>query len=531
MVWNEPGRPHDALAAPGVRLSPGEALVEVELATICPSDVRTVRGERPAHASARARARAGGPGRRRRRGRPSRPTASPLELGDRVVWSVAVGCGECDRCTRGLAAAVPVAREVRARTRAPRLGAVGRLRHPRAAACRHRHRARRRGHARAGWSRRPRAPRRPRSRRSTRHPPGSSSTARLVLVTGAGLIGLTVAALAIEAGADGDRLGTGCRAAGIRARDRRRAGRPGGAVGVARAARHALAAFGRARTARRCSSPSRRRARPRPCAPRSDPSASAASAVLVGSVAPGSEVCLDPESLVRRLVTVTAVHDYTGVAAAAGGRVPRALVATGAVRRARRRDASARRTRRRRSPRRRRAGTCASASRRGDAPPELAGRRATWGRDVAPGSGQHWVMISTGARARPPRRGPRVASGVGRPVPARPADERRGRGRGRRLHGQRDDDRGAALPDRHDPRVQRHDRVGARLGRARRRRVAAARGPAARAAARRRSGRCTRLDDAFEVEVELGGERMRFEHPDVAEAYGLALLELIGRSR
>ena len=49
MVWNEPGRPHDALAAPGVRLSPGEALVEVELATICPSDVRTVREIGRAH--------------------------------------------------------------------------------------------------------------------------------------------------------------------------------------------------------------------------------------------------------------------------------------------------------------------------------------------------------------------------------------------------------------------------------------------------------------------------------------------------
>ena len=40
-----------------------------------------------------------------------------------------------------------------------------------------------------------------------------------------------------------------------------------------------------------------------------------------------------------------------------------------------------------------------------------------------------------------------------------------------------------------------------------------------------------RLEDAFEVEIELGGETRRFEHPDVAEAYGLALLELIGRSR
>ena len=41
----------------------------------------------------------------------------------------------------------------------------------------------------------------------------------------------------------------------------------------------------------------------------------------------------------------------------------------------------------------------------------------------------------------------------------------------------------------------------------------------------------TRLDDTFEVQVEVSGERVRFEHPDVAEAYGLALLELIGRSR
>ena len=41
----------------------------------------------------------------------------------------------------------------------------------------------------------------------------------------------------------------------------------------------------------------------------------------------------------------------------------------------------------------------------------------------------------------------------------------------------------------------------------------------------------TRLEDSFEVEVELGGERVLFDHPDVAEAYGLALLELVGRSR
>jgi hypothetical protein len=41
----------------------------------------------------------------------------------------------------------------------------------------------------------------------------------------------------------------------------------------------------------------------------------------------------------------------------------------------------------------------------------------------------------------------------------------------------------------------------------------------------------TRLEDAFEVEVEIAGERLRFEHPDASEAYGRALLELVSRSR
>jgi hypothetical protein len=39
-----------------------------------------------------------------------------------------------------------------------------------------------------------------------------------------------------------------------------------------------------------------------------------------------------------------------------------------------------------------------------------------------------------------------------------------------------------------------------------------------------------RLPDAYEVEIEVGGETLRFEHPDASEAYGLALLALIGRS-
>ncbi|WP_149084696.1 MULTISPECIES: pilus assembly protein CpaE [Microbacterium] len=41
----------------------------------------------------------------------------------------------------------------------------------------------------------------------------------------------------------------------------------------------------------------------------------------------------------------------------------------------------------------------------------------------------------------------------------------------------------------------------------------------------------TRLPDTFRVEIQLAGERLRYEHPDPAEAYGRALLTLIQRSR
>jgi len=40
-----------------------------------------------------------------------------------------------------------------------------------------------------------------------------------------------------------------------------------------------------------------------------------------------------------------------------------------------------------------------------------------------------------------------------------------------------------------------------------------------------------RLPDAFEVSIEVSGESLAFEHPDAAEAYGMALLDLIQRAR
>ena len=40
-----------------------------------------------------------------------------------------------------------------------------------------------------------------------------------------------------------------------------------------------------------------------------------------------------------------------------------------------------------------------------------------------------------------------------------------------------------------------------------------------------------RLDDAFRVDIEIGGDALASEHPDPSEAYGRALLELISRSQ
>ena len=312
-VWNEPGRPLDAIAAPGVRLSPGEALVEVELATICPSDVRTVRGERPASAplvlghEQVGRVVALGVGARRADG-------VPLELGDRVVWSVTVSCGECDRCIRGLSQ--------RCRTLAKY------------------------GHERVtrGWELSGGFATHVQLRVGTEIvrvsedvpsrvlAPASCATATalaaldaasaqvdlagtLMLVTGAGLVGLTTAAMAIEASAE------------VIVSDpdasRRAFVRKIGAVPVDSAARSmsperldtTLADFARRGfpevlvAIETSGSPS---GLPTTLRTAIGSLGVGGVAVVVGSLAPGFEVCLDPESLVRRLVTLTTVHDYTG---------------------------------------------------------------------------------------------------------------------------------------------------------------------------------------------------------------------------
>lgn len=101
MVWREPGAPHEPLAVSSVTLGPGDALVELEYSTVCGSDLHTVSGRRSAPAplvlghEQVGRVVAVGAGARR-------ADALPLAVGDRVVWSLTVSCGDCDRCLRGL---------------------------------------------------------------------------------------------------------------------------------------------------------------------------------------------------------------------------------------------------------------------------------------------------------------------------------------------------------------------------------------------------------------------------------------------
>ncbi|ANJ28290.1 alcohol dehydrogenase catalytic domain-containing protein [Agromyces aureus] len=307
MVWNEPGRAQDALAVPGVHLCDGEALVEVELATICGSDIHTVLGHRPARSplvlghEQVGRVIALGAG-------AVRSDGTPLELGDRVVWSVTVSCGTCDRCRRGLTQ--------KCRTLAKY------------------------GHERVhrGWELSGGFATHVQLRAGTAivrisedlpavvAAPASCATATavaalaeasarvdldgaLVLITGGGMIGLTAAALALEAGAtvivsepDASRREFARRLGALSADPRARADGAERlesvlaaaigtdmrevlvsieASGVAAGVRTAVAKVGVGGVV-----------------------------VLVGSVTSGGELCIDPESLVRRLASITGVHNY-----------------------------------------------------------------------------------------------------------------------------------------------------------------------------------------------------------------------------
>lgn len=101
MAWKGPNQPHEAIAVPHVQLQEGDALVEIEYATICGSDIHTASGHRSATAPLVLGHEQVG------KVVATTPEAvlsdgTKLALGDRVIWSVIVSCGECTLCARGI---------------------------------------------------------------------------------------------------------------------------------------------------------------------------------------------------------------------------------------------------------------------------------------------------------------------------------------------------------------------------------------------------------------------------------------------
>jgi len=102
LVFRGTGQPFDLIAVNHVDLREGDALVEVELATICGSDLHTIDGMRGApvplvlgHEHV-GRVVALGPGLP-----PRTADGHDLTIGMRVVWGIAVDCGHCRYCLAG----------------------------------------------------------------------------------------------------------------------------------------------------------------------------------------------------------------------------------------------------------------------------------------------------------------------------------------------------------------------------------------------------------------------------------------------
>jgi len=102
MLFTGVGEPHEPGVVERVRVRSGEVLVRIELATVCGSDVHTVLGHRIeptplvlGHEAVGHVVEVGAGGARYTDG-------EDVAVGERVVWSVAVHCGDCDRCARGL---------------------------------------------------------------------------------------------------------------------------------------------------------------------------------------------------------------------------------------------------------------------------------------------------------------------------------------------------------------------------------------------------------------------------------------------
>lgn len=292
--WDGVGRPFTVVptstpAMPG----PGEVLVRIDLATLCGSDLHSVGGRRPSPApGVLGHEQVGtvvavGPAPADRPA-PACADGSPIGPGLRVVWSVTASCGTCDRCGRGRPQKCRLLRKYGHQPLDPGAPLTGgfathcvllpgtvvvavpaavpdEVASP--ASC-----------ATATVAAALRA--------------GGNLDGRRLLVTGAGMLGVTAVAMATRAGAHVVALDPD-------AGRRERASRFGAAEVVSDATSLAevdvaVELSGAPVAVTTCL----------------DALAVGGIAVLAGSVSPGESVALDPERLVRGLHTVVGVHNY-----------------------------------------------------------------------------------------------------------------------------------------------------------------------------------------------------------------------------
>jgi putative phosphonate catabolism associated alcohol dehydrogenase len=102
-VFREPGQPLLIEEFPRPKPEPREALVRVDFCTLCGSDLHSMLGHRRVPApSVLGHEIVGRIAAVSIEQPPVDLAGRTLTVGDRVIWSVAAACGECDRCRRGL---------------------------------------------------------------------------------------------------------------------------------------------------------------------------------------------------------------------------------------------------------------------------------------------------------------------------------------------------------------------------------------------------------------------------------------------
>ncbi len=102
-VFEEPGRPLVMREFPVPELGPGEALVHVSCCTVCGSDLHTFRGDRETPVpTVLGHEIVGIVAALANESPPVDVRGVPLHVGQRVVWSVAASCGQCFFCTHEL---------------------------------------------------------------------------------------------------------------------------------------------------------------------------------------------------------------------------------------------------------------------------------------------------------------------------------------------------------------------------------------------------------------------------------------------